>query len=473
MDIKVKFGFLALIIILIQSSIKLIGVLITGSLSFLSETVDTLTDIFFVSLTIFALYQSQKPPDFEHMYGHSKIDSVGAMIQGIILINIYVLLIINAIISIISQSNEVVNADIGFFLILVSFGINLTFSRYLIFQGKKRESLALRVQGLNLFQDAMRAVIVIVNFLLVLFFDLKIFDLYFSIALSIWIIISAFKLSREGVKNLIDVNPIDIQILEDMKSEIKGLEHVISVEDLKVRASNKNLFLELNLLVEDHISIVHANEISKFIRELGKSYFPIYNVEVIVEMNPLSSEASLSDTIINLLFSIKSEFSEISEVKNLNIFRIEQDYYVSLSIVVDEKLTLAEAHKVCHKFETLLKEQVPRISRIIAHIEAKPLNQIPRSELICTSLEPEALNHIKEEIGKILKPFPQVKDFHKVEVWNTLGSCILELHMLFDGSLNISKVHDLISDIEQKLKKNLFLENLKEIIIHSEPVNNE
>lgn len=473
MDIKVKFGFLALIMILIQSSIKLIGVLITGSLSFLSETVDTLTDIFFVSLTIFALYQSQKPPDFEHMYGHSKIDSVGAMIQGIILINIYVLLIINAIISIISQSNEVVNADIGFFLILVSFGINLTFSRYLIFQGKKRESLALRVQGLNLFQDAMRAVIVIVNFLLVLFFDLKIFDLYFSIALSIWIIISAFKLSREGVKNLIDVNPIDIQILEDMKSEIKGLEHVISVEDLKVRASNKNLFLELNLLVEDHISIVHANEISKFIRELGKSYFPIYNVEVIVEMNPLSSEASLSDTIINLLFSIKSEFSEISEVKNLNIFRIEQDYYVSLSIVVDEKLTLAEAHNVCHKFETLLKEQVPRISRIIAHIEAKPLNQIPRSELICTSLEPEALNHIKEEIGKILKPFPQVKDFHKVEVWNTLGSCILELHMLFDGSLNISKVHDLISDIEQKLKKNLFLENLKEIIIHSEPVNNE
>jgi cation diffusion facilitator family transporter len=473
MNTIVKFGFLALIIILIQSSIKVFGVLITGSLSFLSETVDTLIDIFFVSLTIFALYQSQKPPDFEHMYGHSKIDSVGAMIQGIILINIYVLLIVNAINSIISQSYEVVNADIGFVLILVSFGINLTFSRYLIFQGKKKESLALRVQGLNLFQDAMRAVIVIINFFLVLFFDLKIFDTYFSIALSIWIIYSAIKLSIEGVKNLIDVNPIDMQILESMKSEINDLEHVISVEDLKVRASNKNLFLELSLSVEDHISIVHANEISKFVRELGRSYFPIYNVEAIIEMNPLSSEVSLSDTIINLLYTIKSEFSEISEVKDLNIFRIEQDYYVSLSIVVDENLTLTEAHNTCNKFETLLKEQVPKISRIITHIEAKPFTQIPRSELICTSLEPEALTHIKEDIGKILKSIPEVKDFHKIEVWNALGSCILELHVLFDGNLNISKVHDLISDIEQKLKKSLFLENLKEIIIHSEPVNDK
>ncbi|GAH46179.1 unnamed protein product, partial [marine sediment metagenome] len=58
MDIKIKYGIIALIIILIQSSLKTVGVLITGSLSFLSETVDTLTDIFFVSLTIYSLRSS-------------------------------------------------------------------------------------------------------------------------------------------------------------------------------------------------------------------------------------------------------------------------------------------------------------------------------------------------------------------------------------------------------------------------------
>ncbi|MFX0139634.1 MAG: cation transporter, partial [Candidatus Hodarchaeota archaeon] len=103
MDIKVKYAFFTLIVILFQSALKLFGVLITGSLSFLSETADTLTDILFVSITLYSLYQSQKPADYEHMYGHSKIDSISGLIQGVILMNIYVVLIYNAIQAIISS----------------------------------------------------------------------------------------------------------------------------------------------------------------------------------------------------------------------------------------------------------------------------------------------------------------------------------------------------------------------------------
>ncbi|MHA2051897.1 MAG: cation transporter, partial [Promethearchaeota archaeon] len=88
MDIKLKFGIYTLIVILFQSSLKLFGVLITGSLSFLSETADTITDILFISITLYSLYQSQKPADYEHMYGHTKIDSISGLIQGVILINI-------------------------------------------------------------------------------------------------------------------------------------------------------------------------------------------------------------------------------------------------------------------------------------------------------------------------------------------------------------------------------------------------
>jgi divalent metal cation (Fe/Co/Zn/Cd) transporter len=73
MDIKIKLGIIAFFIILIQSGLKLLGVVLTGSLSFLSETVDTLTDIFFIFITIYSLYVSQKPPDFQHMYGHSNV----------------------------------------------------------------------------------------------------------------------------------------------------------------------------------------------------------------------------------------------------------------------------------------------------------------------------------------------------------------------------------------------------------------
>jgi len=471
MDIKIKYGIIALIIILIQSSLKTVGVLITGSLSFLSETVDTLTDIFFVSLTIYSLYVSQKPPDFEHMYGHSKIDSLGGLVQGIILVNIYCVLIFVATQSILTRSFEIFNPGLGFLILIISFIINLVFSRILIWQGKKQKSLSLRIQGLNLFQDSLRALIVIVNFVFTLFFSIQFLDPYFSIVLSILIIISSIILSKEGIKDLIDENPVNSLIIEEIKLSVFNLDHVNAVEELKVRFSGNTLFLEMRLSVEDHISVVHANEITKTIRALSKKFFPSYNVETFVEMNPLSGESSLGEKIINLLYTMKSEFKEISDFKDLNVFRIESNYFLSLAIVVDDDLSLEKAHELSNLFERQLHEQVPYISHIITHIESQTmLKKSLTDHLVCTPIEPGKKKEVQVSLDNLLKSIPEVKGYHGLEIWAALDFCVLELHVFFNGALNISRVHTLITEVEQQIKNTLNIENLTEVILHSEPL---
>ena len=471
MDIKIKYGIIAFIIILVQSSLKVAGVVITGSLSFLSETIDTLTDIFFVSLTIYSLYVSQKPPDFEHMYGHSKIDSLGGLVQGIILVNIYSVLIFVAIQSILTSSFGIVNPDLGFFILIISFIINLVFSRILLWQGKKQNSLSLRIQGLNLFQDSLRALIVIINFVLTLLFSVQFLDPYFSVVLSILIIISSIHLSKEGIKDLIDVNPINSLIIEEIKLSVFNLDHVNGVEELKVRISGNTLFLEMRLSVEDHISVVHANEITKGIRALSKKFFPSYNVETLVEMNPLSGESSLGEKIFNLLYTMKSEFKEISDFKDLNIFRIENDYFLSLAIIVDDSLSLEEAHELSSLFERQLQEQVPFISRIITHIESQTmLKNSLTDHLVCTPIEPEKKKEIQASLESLLKSIPEVKGYHGLEFWAALDFCVLEIHVFFNGALNITRVHTLITKVEQQIKNTLNIENLSEVILHSEPL---
>jgi len=441
MDYKIKFGIYAFIVILIQSIIKLIGVILTGSLSFLSETVDTLIDIIFVSLTIYSIHLSLKPPDYQHMYGHTKIDSVGAMVQGIILINIYIFIIIRAIQVIFEDSSRIGNPDIGFQLLILSFTINLFFSRFLIWQGKKRDSLSLKMQGLNLFQDSLRAILVLINFIFALFLEIEYLDPYFSVVISIFIIYGAVKLLIEGIGNLIDVNPISAFILEEMKQNIFHLVHVNGVEELKVRASGNILFLEVHLSVEDHISIIHANEITKAIRTMTKKYIPFYNVETLVEMNPLSGEKSIGEKIINIIHSMKSEFPKILNFRDVNVFRVEDKTFLSLSIVLDESLSLEEAHEICNNFERELKR-----------------------------IDPQRMQVIQKLIEKVLREEPQVKGYHDLECWTAMDLCMLELHIFFDGSLNISVVHDLITKIEHKVRDKLKIENLQEIIFHSEPI---
>jgi len=471
MDVKIKYGILAFLIILVQSSLKLVGVIITGSLSFLAETVDTLTDIFFVSLTIYSIYVSQKPPDSQHMYGHSKIDSVGGLVQGVILVNIYSVLIFIAIQTILTSSYGVINPDLGFLILTISFVINLLFSRVLIRQGKKQKSLSLKIQGMNLFQDSLRALIVIVSFLFTIFLNIQFLDPFFSIALSIWIIISSILLSREGIKNLIDENPINSLILEEIKVSVFNLEHVNGVEDLKVRFSGKTLFLEVRLSVEDHISVIHANDITKAIRSLSKKFFPSYNVETLVEMNPLSGESSLGEKIINLLYTMKSEFKEILDFKDLNVFRIGNEYFLSLAIVVDDNLSLEEAHELSNLFEKQLQEQVSFISRIITHLESQSmLKKSLTDHLVCTPIEPQKKKEIQISLDSLLKSIPEVKGYHGLEIWAALDFCVLELHVFIDGALNISRVHTLITKVEQQIKKKLQIENLNEVILHSEPL---
>ncbi len=471
MKTEVKFGIVAILVIVFQSILKLIGVILTRSIALLSETVDALTDIIFGGITLYSIIQSNKPPDFEHMYGHRKIDSLGSLVQGIILINLYIFLIINAIQAFINETYQLLNPGIGLIILIFSFSINIVFSRILIWQGNKTKLLSLKIQGLNLFQDSLRAIIVLVNFVIAIFFDILFLDPIFSVILSIWIIFGAIKLSKDGIENLLDTNPINQMIVEDLKQSIFQLEHVNGVEEIKVRGIADTLFIEVHLSVEDHISIAHANEVSKSIQTMVKEYFPNYDVETIIEMNPLAGEDSIGENIVNLLHSLHSKYPEIVDIKDLNVFRIENDYFLSFKVVVNEKLSLEEAHNRTTELENELKRQSPQISRIISHIEAKSKkSNFHNDQLICVDIQDTEFQQIKKRVEKILREHSFVKGYHGLEYWKAKNSCILEIHVFFDGSLNIAQVHKYVSDLEKDIILNLEESNLEDVIIHSEPV---
>jgi ferrous-iron efflux pump FieF len=404
------------------------------------------------------------------MYGHSKIDSISGLIQGVILMNIYVILIYNAIQVIIASRYKLSNPGFGFIILIISFVVNLIFSRILISQGKKQKSLTMEIQGLNLFQDSMRAIIVLLSFIFA-FFEIIFLDPILSIILSFWIIAGAYKLTKGGVNELVDTNPVSSIIVEELRQEIFALEHVLGVHDIKMRVSGKTLFLEVHLSVEDHISIVHANEITTSIRNISNKLFPLYNVECIVEMNPLASEKSLGEGLINLIYSMKSEYRDIINFKDLNLFSIENENFISLTVIVNENLSLSEAHKISTNFEKEIKKQAPYLSRVITHIESQIYSEsLTPNQIKCADVGPEMLDQINEVVEGVLRKHPHVKGYHGLEFWATLDNCILEVHVFFDGSLNISETHNYITELEKSIRDGLGIDNLETIILHSEPL---
>jgi divalent metal cation (Fe/Co/Zn/Cd) transporter len=80
------------------------------------------------------------------------------------------------------------------------------------------------------------------------------------------------------------------------------------------------------------------------------------------------------------------------------------------------------------------------------------------------------LELIGEVVEKALRTHPHVKGYHGLEFWATLDYCILELHVFFEGSLNISQTHNYITEIEKLIRDELGIDNLDSILIHSEPL---
>jgi len=108
------------------------------------------------------------------------------------------------------------------------------------------------------------------------------------------------------------------------------------------------------------------------------------------------------------------------------VFRIENDYFLSLAIVVDDSLSLEEAHELSSLFERQLQEQVPFISRIITHIESQTmLKKSLTDHLICTPIEPQKKREIQDTIDKLLRKIPEVRGYHGLEFWAALDFCVL------------------------------------------------
>ena len=75
-----------------------------------------------------------------------------------------------------------------------------------------------------------------------------------------------------------------------------------------------------------------------------------------------------------------------------------------------------------------------------------------------------------KEIEKELRKIPEIKGYHGLEFWTVLDFCILELHVFFDGTLNISLVHNILTKLEKSFIQILKTEQLNEVLLHSEPI---
>ena len=114
--------------------------------------------------------------------------------------------------------------------------------------------------------------------------------------------------------------------------------------------------------------------------------------------------------------------------------------------MVNRNMSLEEAHKVSVEIEKQIRNAVANINHITIHLE--PHVSIPKS------LSPANLT-VEEQIIKIIKEYAAVKKIGRVITFQLQDIFKIDIDCSFDGNLSIEKVHDIISEIEFKIRSQI------------------
>jgi cation diffusion facilitator family transporter len=278
--IRLSFAFGILML-----AMKWYAYFLTGSTAILSDAAESVIHIIGVGFAVFSLWYSFQPADEEHTYGHHKINYFSAGFEGalIILAAIYIIYVsINRLI----VGIEISNLGQGTLFTFAASVINLILGGYIVWKGKKTNSIILIANGKHVLTDSWTSFGVVGGLLLTWLTGWLPFDPIVAIAVALNILWSGGKLVRQSIGGLmdeVDKNTANsIRTILDKEVVGKNMEY----HQLRLRESGNIVWIEFHLLFPKGTLVDDAHTIATELESTIKKNLKT-QANIITHLEPL------------------------------------------------------------------------------------------------------------------------------------------------------------------------------------------
>lgn len=321
---KQRLILLALIFGIAISAAKFYAFLVSDSITVLTDALESLINVVASSFALYSVWLSSQPKDFDHPYGHGKIEFFSSGLEGVLIILAGIFLIGHSIIHLIHPI-EIQNINIGLWVALISGLVNGLLGYFLVYEGNKTQSPALHAEGQHLKLDALNGIFIILALSLSYFFHFTWIDPLASILLAILMLFQGFKLIKSATGALMDER--DEATYEKLIALItqKQKETWIDLHNLRIQQYGGDLHIDCHLTLPRYWNLTQVHdEIHEFEETIGNLYDA--NIEVFVHADPClddcCSHCSISDCQIR-----KENFKKKIEWNKVNL-GLNQKHFV-------------------------------------------------------------------------------------------------------------------------------------------------
>lgn len=227
--------------------IEIIGGLLSGSLSLISDALHNFSDGIAIIISYLALRLSRKPRTSQYTFGLKRAQILAAVINSAVLLAVCVYLLREAIVKLLHPQP----VDGGLMLIVASFGLiaNLI-GTWLLHRGAKN-NLNIRSAYLHLLSDAVSSVAVIIGAIAIKLFGLTWIDPLLSIAIAIYVGWESWKIIQTAIDVLMLKVPGSIT-LEELESRLAELPGVCDAHHIHLwQVDDRDIHFEAHIAVDD------------------------------------------------------------------------------------------------------------------------------------------------------------------------------------------------------------------------------
>ncbi|NOX19481.1 MAG: cation transporter [Chlorobi bacterium] len=269
-------GTRLLITILLNFAItvaEIIGGIISGSLSLISDAMHNFSDGIAVIISYAAIRLNRRPKDYKFTFGYKRAEIIAAVFNASVLIGISLYLFFEA-------YNRFVNPEPikgGIMIIVASIGLLANVAGTLLLKSGAKESMNIRSAYLHLFSDAISSVGVIVGGIFIYYYEIYWIDPMVTVLISLYIVKESLEIVKEAIQILMMAAPSEIEIkkIEETLKQvdgIKGIHHVhfwrvnerdvhfeahVKVADMPV-SRTESILTEVEKLLHDKFEIGHV-----------------------------------------------------------------------------------------------------------------------------------------------------------------------------------------------------------------------
>jgi len=268
-------------------ALKIAAGAITGSIAILTEAVHSLIDLVASVVAYVSVRKADEPADVDHPYGHEKVESLAATIEGMLILVGAGIIIYEATHRLVVGA-EVERLGVGIAVMGCSMVANLGVSAVLMRQARASESPALEGDAAHLRTDALTSAGVLAGLVLVQVTGDAAFDPITALVVAAAIVWAGIRIIRRSSGVLVDealpaaeMDRVEAAIAAARTPEVAGY------HKLRARRAGSRRHIDLHVQYRSGTSLERAHELAHRMRDSIEAEIP--QAEVLIHVEPETS----------------------------------------------------------------------------------------------------------------------------------------------------------------------------------------